>query len=226
MEALKCKHCGKTVQQAVPEEDPGPLWSEVDPIGSTETTPSSVGADAAPFLSSDVPASESPVSPPPIVSATETPATSPARDASPIVAPDQPAVEASPVVAPAPSAPQPAAPPPLTTPEPSTSPPASGTPVPPSTAPAAGSGNEPIANPQKIDPVLAAILSGCCICGLGQMLIGQVEKGILLLVCAFVVGFVTFGLGSLLIFPIAAVDAYLSASKVKRGEVLRKWDWF
>jgi TM2 domain-containing membrane protein YozV len=71
----------------------------------------------------------------------------------------------------------------------------------------------------------AAILS-CLIVGLGQMYLGQILKGILLLGIAIVVGFYSFGLGALPISIIAIIDAYRVGSKLEAGRPVGEWEFF
>jgi len=101
--------------------------------------------------------------------------------------------------------------------------------------------NEPRADTDssKVNSVLAAVIS-LCIPGLGQLLSGQTQRGVLIL--AGTVGLavfgglalifftiITFGIGFVLflfvpfVWPIvhivAAIDAYLQAEKINSGEV-------
>ncbi len=79
------------------------------------------------------------------------------------------------------------------------------------------------------DPLLMAMLSGCCISGLGQIVLGQTIKGVMILIGMILFG-VSFGI---LFFPVAAVfwvlaavDAYLIANKLKRGSSVGAWECF
>lgn len=84
----------------------------------------------------------------------------------------------------------------------------------------------PPAPPQSKSPGLAALLSFLLV-GMGQVYLGQVEKGLLMLGVVLVL-MLTIVLGPLgfilLLFNVA--DAYLLAGKVKRGKPLRKWEFF
>ncbi len=74
-------------------------------------------------------------------------------------------------------------------------------------------------------PILMAILS-FLIVGLGQMILGQVAKGITMLICAFIIGFITFGVGALVLWLISAVDAYMIADKKQKGRYVGDWEFF
>jgi TM2 domain-containing membrane protein YozV len=74
-------------------------------------------------------------------------------------------------------------------------------------------------------PILMAILS-FLIVGLGQIILGQVAKGITMLVCAFIIGFITFGVGALILWVISAVDAYMIADKKQKGRYVGDWEFF
>jgi TM2 domain-containing membrane protein YozV len=86
-------------------------------------------------------------------------------------------------------------------------------------------------NPPK-DPILMAVVS-FFIPWLGQILIGQVAKGIVMilmtpiLVVLFVI--VTLGMG-LIVLPfislVAVIDAYLLAKKLKEGQAIGNWEFF
>ena len=83
------------------------------------------------------------------------------------------------------------------------------------------SGGEPAA-----EPLLVALLSGCCFAGLGQIINGQFPKGIILL---FVCGIASVCSGGMTTFPVnvlIAIDAYRIASKKKLGREVGPWEWF
>ena len=108
------------------------------------------------------------------------------------------------------------------------------TPAPPPVVPDAPPGVAekilPSASPK--DPILMGVLS-FFIAWLGQILIGQVTKGIvMLLVTPFLFGIfviATLGMG-LAVLPflnlIAAIDAYMLAKKLKEGRAIGKWEFF
>jgi TM2 domain-containing membrane protein YozV len=79
---------------------------------------------------------------------------------------------------------------------------------------------------QPKSPALAALLSFLLI-GMGQVYLGQVEKGltmlgvVLLLMLSVVLGPLGFVLLLLNVF-----DAFLLAKKIKAGQPLRKWEFF
>jgi len=85
-----------------------------------------------------------------------------------------------------------------------------------------------------------AILASIVATGFGQLYNKQMGKGILILSLgvALVVGSigkafsdwlaaaVFFSVGALLLILLATLDAALIATKLKRGETVRKWQWF
>ena len=76
------------------------------------------------------------------------------------------------------------------------------------------------------DPLLMALLSGCCLAGVGQMVLGQVTKGLVLMFGTIVLGLLTGGLSVFLTFPLLAIDAYQVARKLKAGESVSEWECF
>ena len=84
-----------------------------------------------------------------------------------------------------------------------------------------------------------ALLSGCCIAGLGQIVLGQTLKGALILIGTILFGIMlaaftvlTMGLGFVLfpltaiIWILSAVDAYLIAKKLRRRQSVGEWECF
>jgi len=71
-----------------------------------------------------------------------------------------------------------------------------------------------------------ALLSGCCIAGLGQMIMGQVTKGVVLLIGAMALAGLTFGVSIFITWPLMGVDAYLVAKKLKSGQSVTEWECF
>ncbi len=80
-------------------------------------------------------------------------------------------------------------------------------------------------NPPR-DPVIMSFFSGCCVPGVGQVLMGQTAKGITLVLSAVVLAFLTGGMVNLLLSPLAALDAYLLAEKLKNGKYIGPWECF
>lgn len=99
----------------------------------------------------------------------------------------------------------------------------------PTPTPAVGStssGGDLIRNPQVIDPILAGALSGCCLPGLGQIIIGQVVKGLALMALAVVLAVVTGGVGIIPVWIIIGVDAYFIARKLREGQAVAQWEFY
>jgi TM2 domain-containing membrane protein YozV/RNA polymerase subunit RPABC4/transcription elongation factor Spt4 len=71
----------------------------------------------------------------------------------------------------------------------------------------------------------AAILS-CLVIGVGQMYLGQVLKGILLLGIAIALGLYSVGLAVLPISVIAIIDAYQVGRKLEKGRPVGEWEFF
>ena len=70
------------------------------------------------------------------------------------------------------------------------------------------------------------ILSGCCIAGLGQMILGQVIKGVVILIGSMIAAVLTAGVSILVTWPLGGIDAYLVAKKLKDGRSVGQWDFF
>lgn len=77
-----------------------------------------------------------------------------------------------------------------------------------------------------LEPLLVAILSGCCIAGLGQMVLGQVAKGVLFLLAALTLGIITAGFSVFLTWPLMGIDAFMVAKKLKSGKPVTQWECF
>lgn len=89
-----------------------------------------------------------------------------------------------------------------------------------------GGGDRIAASDTPKDPVLMGVLSGCCISGLGQIILGQTIKGIVILLASMALGAVTVGLSVLVTWPVAGIDAYLIAKKLKEGKTVGPWEFF
>ena len=76
------------------------------------------------------------------------------------------------------------------------------------------------------DPLMMAFFSGCVVAGLGQIFIGQAAKGFCVILLAVLLGFITSGISSLIVFPLAALDVYLLADKLKNGKTIGTWEFF
>ena len=71
--------------------------------------------------------------------------------------------------------------------------------------------------------ILAAILSLLLFGGVGQMYLGQTKKGVIIIVATIVLSCVGIGI----IIPIlGAVDAYMMADKLQKGESIGDMQWF
>jgi TM2 domain-containing membrane protein YozV len=75
------------------------------------------------------------------------------------------------------------------------------------------------------EPAIMALCS-FLIVGLGQMLLGQVAKGLMMLLGAIIIGIATLGVGAIAVWVISAVDAYQIANKLKNGKPVGEWEFF
>lgn len=83
---------------------------------------------------------------------------------------------------------------------------------------------QPSENPS--DPILMAVLSGCCIAGLGQIIMGQVTKGVVCILGAMSLAAITMGISIFVTWPLLGIDAYLVAKKLKSGRPVGEWECF
>ena len=73
------------------------------------------------------------------------------------------------------------------------------------------------------NPIIAAVLSLLLLGGVGQMYIGQMKKGVILIVGTVVLSCIGIGV----IIPVlGAVDAYMLADKLQKGEAIGDMQWF
>lgn len=78
---------------------------------------------------------------------------------------------------------------------------------------------------RKTSPIVAMLLS-IVLVGLGQMINGQLIKGLLMLVTAMVLGALTGGVAGIVIWVISGIDAYICASKLKQGRPIGRFSFF
>lgn len=81
-------------------------------------------------------------------------------------------------------------------------------------------------SPVPKDPLLAAFLSGCCIAGIGQIYLGQIGKGLVIMLVQVVLSVITGGAAAPFCWVVGGVDAYQVGKKLKNGYSVRKWEWF
>jgi len=73
------------------------------------------------------------------------------------------------------------------------------------------------------NPIVAAILSLLLLGGVGQLYLGQTKKGVIIIVASLLLACVGIGL----IIPIVgAIDAYMLAEKLQKGESIGDMQWF
>lgn len=78
---------------------------------------------------------------------------------------------------------------------------------------------------RKTSPVVATILS-ILLVGLGQMINGQLIKGLLMLLGGIVLGAITGGVVSVVVWIISGIDAYMCANKLKQGKPIGRFSFF
>ena len=74
------------------------------------------------------------------------------------------------------------------------------------------------------NPILTAVLSLLLLGGVGQLYLGQTKKGIILMVACLLL-YCVFGLG-LVINILGAIDAYMLADKLEKGQSIGDMQWF
>ncbi len=58
------------------------------------------------------------------------------------------------------------------------------------------------------------------------MILGQVIKGVVILLGSMVLGALTAGVSILVTWPVGGIDAYLIAKKLKDGRSVGQWEFF
>lgn len=85
--------------------------------------------------------------------------------------------------------------------------------------------NNSISSADAKEPWLIALLS-FFITGLGQIVAGQIKKGIAMLIVSVVLGAFSGGFSALFTIPISTIDGYLIAKKIKSGQQVEEWEFF
>jgi molecular chaperone DnaK (HSP70) len=75
------------------------------------------------------------------------------------------------------------------------------------------------------NPILMAVCSAL-LPGLGQMVLGQVVKGVVMLLGGIAVALITAGAGTGFVLALSARDSYAIAVKLRDGKAVRKWEFF
>jgi TM2 domain-containing membrane protein YozV len=76
------------------------------------------------------------------------------------------------------------------------------------------------------NPVVAAILSLLLLGGVGQLYMGQQKKGIIIILVSVVAWCVTLGTLGWAVQVLGAIDAYMLADKLQKGESIGDMQWF
>jgi TM2 domain-containing membrane protein YozV len=99
--------------------------------------------------------------------------------------------------------------------------------------PAANAGPPPVAhNPQLVHPSnppkssTTALILSCLIPGIGQIYLGQTIKGLVILIASFVIATATFGIGGIILWVVAMVDAHMIGNKLVSGNSVGQWEFF
>ncbi len=87
-------------------------------------------------------------------------------------------------------------------------------------------GNISIDGSTQIEPLLAALLSGCCFAGIGQVVNGQLAKGVFLMFTCAALAMATGGATSIPVNILLAIDAFRIGGKKKQGKEIEQWEWF
>ena len=72
-------------------------------------------------------------------------------------------------------------------------------------------------------PVLALVLSFLLAGGAGQIYLGQVTKGIVIIVAALLLSCIGIGL---IVWIVGIIDAYMIGQKLERGQPVGEWEFF
>ncbi|MCK9222715.1 MAG: zinc-ribbon domain-containing protein [Limnochordia bacterium] len=87
------------------------------------------------------------------------------------------------------------------------------------------SGTARVESSTALQPWVAALLS-FFINGLGQIILGQVHKGVAMLFGALIFGGITGGIGIPIYAICVSLDAYLIAKKINEGQAVGRWEFF
>ena len=90
----------------------------------------------------------------------------------------------------------------------------------------AAGGDVVVASDPPKDPMLMALLSGCCLIGVGQIVMGQTIKGVSILIGSILLAVATVGFSAPVTAILGAIDAYRIAKKLKEGKSVTKWEFF
>lgn len=77
----------------------------------------------------------------------------------------------------------------------------------------------------SVNPILMGLVS-FLIVGLAQIIMGQVGKGVAILIGSIILGIITFGMSAFITTPLAVVDAVLIAKKKQQGKRVGEWEFF
>ena len=70
------------------------------------------------------------------------------------------------------------------------------------------------------------LLSGCCISGLGHIVMGQTLKGVVILLGSIGFALATVGVSAFVTWPLGGIDAYIIAKKLRDSGSVGQWECF
>jgi len=73
------------------------------------------------------------------------------------------------------------------------------------------------------NPIIVALLSFICLGGVGQIYMGQMKKGIILIVVTLLLSWVGIGF---VVWIVGVIDAYMLADKLQKGQAIGDMQWF
>ena len=86
---------------------------------------------------------------------------------------------------------------------------------------------EPVSGGSSASAILGALLNlSMVLTGVGQLMNGQVGKGLLVLTVHWTLALVTCGSSMLVTAFLAALDSWLVGRKLQQGRAVSRWEWF
>jgi uncharacterized paraquat-inducible protein A len=87
-----------------------------------------------------------------------------------------------------------------------------------------------VGSPNLPSPIVMALISAFTFPWFGQFLMGQSNKGALMLIVSLILTVTCIGLFAsvvgLVLWPISAIDAYCIAKKLRAGKAVGEWEFF
>lgn len=73
------------------------------------------------------------------------------------------------------------------------------------------------------NPIIALILSLLLLGGVGQLYLGQMKKGIIIIVATLILSCIGVGF---IVWVVGVIDAYIMADKLQKGQAIGDMQWF